>query len=50
MSQDDVTQYLIEEAVVVKLRKEDQDAEKKMQREQFKKDKGGFDKLRELAG
>jgi hypothetical protein len=46
ISQDDVIDYMVMEAVALKVRTEDEKAEKQRQREEFKKDKSRLNKFR----
>lgn len=47
---DDVIDFLIMEAVAVKVMKEDEKQEKARERERFKKDPEGLERLRSMAG
>jgi hypothetical protein len=46
ISPDDVTDYMVMEAVALKARKEDKEADKKREREEFKKNHSKLDKYR----
>lgn len=46
LSDDDVLDYMIMEAVAMKVRKEDAEAEKKAEREAFKQDKSKLNQYR----
>lgn len=46
ISPDPVTDYMLMEAVALKVRKEDDEARKKQERETFKKDTSKLDKYR----
>lgn len=42
--------YMVMEAIAVKVGKEDEKADTKAKKQNWKRDKSGFDKLREAAG
>lgn len=50
LCEDEVIDYQIMEAIFIKSRKEDHEMEKKAERDNWKKDGGGLDHLRNLAG
>lgn len=50
LSEDSLIDYMVMEAVYLKVQREDRDAEKKAERRNWKKDKTGYDHLREVAG
>lgn len=50
LDDDDVIDFMIMEAIAVKARKEEEDAEKAAKRRQWRDSKEGRDKLREAAG
>lgn len=50
LDEDDVIDFMITEAVALKVDKEDAAAQKKEETKNWKKDKEGLDNLRELAG
>jgi hypothetical protein len=49
LCEDDVIDFMIMEAIALKAAKEDKDAEKSRQVEEFKKDKQGLDHLRQIT-
>lgn len=49
LCEDDVINYMILESVALKAAKEEKDAEKTTEQNQWKKDKGGLDELRDKA-
>jgi hypothetical protein len=46
LSEDDVLDYMVMEAVAVKVRHEEAEAQKKAEREAWKKDKSGLEQFR----
>ncbi len=50
LDDDDVIDFMVMEAVALKVDKEDAKAQKKAEVKDWKKDKAGLDELREIAG
>lgn len=50
MDDDDVIDYMIMEAVALKVAKEDEEVQNKKERKDWKRDTEGFQHLREIAG
>lgn len=50
LCEDDLIDYMIMEAVFIKARKEESEAEKAAEKKEWKSDKSGFDALRAAAG
>lgn len=49
MSDDDVTDYMVMEAVAVKVAKQEKKAQTQQAQTEFKRDKEGLDRLRQAA-
>lgn len=49
LDDDDVIDFMITEAIAVKVAKEDQDEDRKQETKKWKKDKEGLNKLRDMA-
>lgn len=50
LDDDEVIDFMIAEAIAIKVDKEDSDAAKKQEREEWKRESSGLEKLKELAG
>lgn len=50
LDEDDVIDYMIMEAVCLKVNKDDENQEKEQEKKEWMKDKSGLDNLREVAG
>jgi len=50
MDDDDVIDYMVMEAVAAKAAEEMKKAQKEQEKKEWKKDKAGIDRLKELAG
>lgn len=50
ISDDDVIDFMVMEAVTIKVRKEDEEAQKEQERKKWKKDPEGLNHLKDVAG
>lgn len=50
LSEDDVTDYMVMEAVAIKAAKQEEKAQRQAKAQDFKQDKEGLDRLRSIAG